>query len=65
MAREEFIMEKTETLKDGTKVTIRNLTIEDLDRLMSFYRSLSEEDMKYLRVARRSRLTSYSITSMA
>jgi L-amino acid N-acyltransferase YncA len=50
MAREEFIMEKTETLKDGTKVTIRNLTVEDLDRLMSFYRSLPEEDLKYLRV---------------
>jgi L-amino acid N-acyltransferase YncA len=43
-------MEKTETLKDGTKVTIRNLTIEDLDRLMDFYRSLPEEDVKYLRV---------------
>ena len=50
MAREAFIMEKTETLKDGTKVTIRNLTVEDLDRLMSFYRSLPEEDIKYLRV---------------
>jgi len=50
MAREAFIMEKTETLKDGTKVTIRNLTIEDLDRLMSFYQSLPEEDLKYLRV---------------
>jgi L-amino acid N-acyltransferase YncA len=50
MAREEFIMEKTETLKDGTKVTIRNLAIEDLDRLMDFYRSLPEEDLKYLRV---------------
>ncbi len=43
-------MEKTETLKDGTKVTIRNLTIEDLEWLMSFYRSLPEEDLKYLRV---------------
>ena len=50
MAREAFIMEKTETLKDGTKVTIRNLTIEDLDRLMSFYPSLPEEDLRYLRV---------------
>ena len=50
MAREAFIMDKTETLKDGSKVTIRNLTIEDLDRLMSFYQSLPEEDMKYLRV---------------
>ena len=44
------MMEKTETLKDGTKVTIRNLTVEDLDRLMSFYQSLPEEDIKYLRV---------------
>jgi len=43
-------MEKTETLKDGTKVTIKKLTIEDLDRLMSFYRSIPEEDRKYLRV---------------
>jgi L-amino acid N-acyltransferase YncA len=43
-------MEKTETLKDGTKVTIRKLTIEDLEWLMSFYRSLPEEDLKYLRV---------------
>ena len=43
-------MEKTETLKDGTKVTIKNLTVEDIDRLMSFYLSLPEEDLKYLRV---------------
>jgi len=50
MERETFNMEKTETLKDGTKVTIRNLTVEDLDRLMSFYQSLPEEDLKYLRV---------------
>jgi L-amino acid N-acyltransferase YncA len=27
-----------------------HLTVEDLDRLMSFYRSLPEEDLKYLRV---------------
>lgn len=44
------MIEKTEILKDGTKVTIKNLTVEDLDRLMSFYRSLPEEDIKYLRV---------------
>ncbi len=50
MDRETFIMDKTETLKDGTKVTIRNLKVEDLDRLMSFYRSLPDEDKKYLRV---------------
>ena len=50
MAREAFIMDKTETLKDGSKVTIRNLTVEDLDRLMNFYRSLPEDDKKYLRI---------------
>jgi L-amino acid N-acyltransferase YncA len=43
-------MEKTETLKEGTKVLIRNLTINDLDRMMKFYRSLPAEDKKYLRV---------------
>jgi len=43
-------MEKTETLKDGKKVTIRALTSKDLDRLMAFYRSLPPEDRKYLRV---------------
>jgi len=43
-------MEKTETLKDGKKVTIRLLTLKDLDRLMTFYRSLPPEDRKYLRV---------------
>jgi L-amino acid N-acyltransferase YncA len=43
-------MEKTETLKDGKKVTIRPLTLKDLDRLMAFYRSLPPEDRKYLRV---------------
>lgn len=43
-------MDKTETLKDGKKVVIRNLTLKDLDRLMAFYRSLPPEDRKYLRV---------------
>ena len=43
-------MKKKETLKDGTKVEIRNLTIDDLDKLMEFYRSFSELDRKYLRV---------------
>ena len=43
-------MDKTETLKDGTKVIIRNLTLNDLDRLMRFYSSLPSEDRKYLRV---------------
>ncbi len=43
-------MKKKETLKDGTKVEIRNLTRNDLDGLMKFYRSLPELDKKYLRV---------------
>ncbi len=43
-------MNKTEILKDGKLVTIRSLSRHDLDRLMSFYRSLPVEDRKYLRV---------------
>jgi len=43
-------MQKIETLKDGTNVTIRDLTIKDLDRLMKFYLALLPEDRKYLRV---------------
>ena len=43
-------MNKTETLKDGKKVVIRKLTLKDLDKLMTFYRSLPPEDRKYLRV---------------
>jgi len=43
-------MEKIETLKDGTKVTIRELQVKDLDRLMKFFSSLPPEDRKYLRI---------------
>jgi hypothetical protein len=43
-------MKKIETLKDGTKVVIRDLVVDDLDRMMKFYGSLPEEDRKYLRV---------------
>lgn len=43
-------MDKVETLKDGTRVSIRNLTLNDLDNLMKFYRVLPEDDRKYLRV---------------
>jgi len=43
-------MEKTETLKDGTKVTVRTLTLKDLDKLMEFYRAIPEKDRRYLRV---------------
>lgn len=41
---------KKETLKDGTKVVIRSLAINDLDRMMEFYGDLPPEDRKYLKV---------------
>ncbi len=43
-------MEINETLKDGTKLLIRTLTSDDLEKLMDFYRSLPYEDRKYLRI---------------
>lgn len=43
-------MEKNEVLKDGTKVKVRKLLFDDLDRLMKFYSDLTPEDRKYLRV---------------
>jgi len=47
---EETLMEKNESLKDRTKVKIRELQLDDLDRLMAFYQALPLEDRKYLRV---------------
>ena len=41
---------KRETLKDGTKVLIRDLHYDDLDKLMKFYRSLPLDDRVYLKV---------------
>lgn len=41
---------KRETLKDGTRVLIRDLHHDDLDKLMKFYRSLPLEDRIYLKV---------------
>ncbi len=41
---------KTEMLKDGTRVIIRDLHSDDLDDLMKFYRSLPIEDRFYLKV---------------
>ena len=43
-------MKKKETLKDGSQVLIRTLTLNDLDKLMKFYRSIPERDRRYLRV---------------
>jgi len=41
---------KKETLRDGTRVIIRDLHSDDLDKLMKFYRSLPVEDRIYLKV---------------
>lgn len=41
---------KRETLKNGTRVLIRDLHHDDLDKLMKFYRSLPLEDRIYLKV---------------
>jgi L-amino acid N-acyltransferase YncA len=41
---------KRETLKDGTRVLIRDLHHDDLDKLVKFYRSLPLEDRIYLKV---------------
>lgn len=41
---------KKEILKDGTKVIIRDLHSDDLDKLMKFYRSLPADDRVYLKV---------------
>ena len=43
-------MQKIETLKDGTKVRVRDLKVKDMDRLMKFYSSLPSKDRNYLRV---------------
>lgn len=41
---------KREILKDGTKVLIRDLHYDDLEKLMKFYRALPPEDRVYLKV---------------
>lgn len=43
-------MPKTETLKDGTTLTIRELSNQDLDTMMKFFTGLSADDRNYLRV---------------
>jgi len=42
-------MPKTETLKDGTVIAIRELLPQDVEALMKFYLDLPYEDRKYLR----------------
>jgi len=43
-------MKKREVLKDGTEIVIRNLTLNDIEKMMKFYLSLPPEDRKYFRV---------------
>ena len=43
-------MQKKETLKDGSQVLVRTLTLKELDKLMKFYRSIPDNDRRYLRV---------------
>jgi RimJ/RimL family protein N-acetyltransferase len=43
-------MRKKIVLKDRTKVLIRSLKMEDLDKSLRFFRALPEEDRAYLRV---------------
>jgi L-amino acid N-acyltransferase YncA len=47
---EVLLMNKIEALKDGKKVTVRELQIKDLVKLMKFYSGLPPEDRKYLRI---------------
>ncbi|MBN2198352.1 MAG: GNAT family N-acetyltransferase [Candidatus Aminicenantes bacterium] len=43
-------MNKNETLKDGTAVVIRDLKLDDLEKLMAFYKTLPPDDRRYLKV---------------
>jgi hypothetical protein len=43
-------MTKSVKLQDGTELTVRDLTKQDVDALMEFFCSLSPEDRRYLRI---------------
>jgi len=43
-------LQKKMTLKDGTEITIRELTLDDLENLMKFFTSLPLKDQQYLRI---------------
>jgi L-amino acid N-acyltransferase YncA len=43
-------MKKKMVLSDGLEIVIRDLTMQDFDGLMNFYRSLPEEDRRFLRI---------------
>jgi ribosomal protein S18 acetylase RimI-like enzyme len=42
-------MNESVTLKDGTRILIRDLTLDDLDASLAFFRALPPEDRLYLR----------------
>jgi len=43
-------LQKKMTLKDGTEITVRELTLDDLENLMKFFTSLPLKDQQYLRI---------------
>jgi L-amino acid N-acyltransferase YncA len=43
-------MTKSVKLQDGTELTIRDLTKQDVEALMEFFSALSAEDRRYLRI---------------
>jgi len=48
--KEVVVMDKKEILRDGTEITVRNITMDDLENYMRFFRSLPPSDRKYLRI---------------
>jgi RimJ/RimL family protein N-acetyltransferase len=44
------LVNRNEVLRDGTKIAIRNISMDDLENYMRFFRSLPPKDRKYLRI---------------
>lgn len=45
-----YCMNKIETLKGGTTVHVRDLSLDDIEQLHGFFKSLPVEDRRYLRI---------------
>jgi L-amino acid N-acyltransferase YncA len=45
-----FEYSETVSLKDGSSVTVRDTTVEDLDKSFDFFQAMPEEDRQYLRI---------------
>lgn len=41
---------ETVSLKDGSQVTVRDTTIDDLDKSFDFFQAMSDEERQYLRI---------------